>query len=435
MEEKSLTARIRLTVDGHRMMPAADATLAGVATPAAADAAADVAAVATPAAVAGAAAPPVVLMVSGGSDSVALARLLPPLYPRCCYTILHVNHQLRGEDADGDERFVVALAEELGLPCEVRRIDVAALAAARPNGNVEDVGRHARYQAAAETLDELCRQAGLAPAQGRVATAHTRDDRVETLFMRLVVGGGGSGLSSIPFVNGRTIRPLLDCTRAELREALLRDAPPPSPPQPDAPPPQPDALPPRAPPQPDAPPPLAAPQPDAQPLAPSLAAPPWREDASNRDTRRLRAFVRHEVIPLLETRNPGLLATVARSLDVLADEDAYLQKCAERLLNPSSTPASDELHLDTALFDGDPVLVRRAVREACRRVMPANARLTFGHIDNIAENGRHIGFATDIPGDVTVRNVYGTLIIRRKTAAEKPRHDPRYVDGREDSAV
>jgi tRNA(Ile)-lysidine synthase len=373
----------------------------------------------------------VVLMVSGGSDSVALAQVLPGLYPQHRYTILHINHQLRGAEADEDERFVAVLARRLGLPCEIRRIDVTALTAAQANGNLEDVGRQARYRAATELLDGLCREAGLDPAQGRIATAHTRDDRVETLFMRLVVGGGAGGLSSIPFVNGRTIRPLLDCTRAELRE-LLREA--------------------------------------------SQAQPPcehglWREDASNRDTRRLRAFVRHEVVPLLEARNSRLLATVARSLDVLASEDAYLQRRVEELLeqtctlHPSATPASasvargtqepppsasqpaptasqsapasgpGELHISAALFDEDPVLVRRAIREACRRVMPANARLTFEHIDAIAAKGRHIGFSTDIPGDVTVRNVYGTLVIRQKTAAERPRHDPRSANGRRGTAI
>jgi hypothetical protein len=190
--------------------------------------------------------------------------------------------------------------------------------------------------------------------------------------------------------------------------------------------------------------------------------------------------VRHEVIPLLKTRNPDLLTTVARSLDVLVDEDSYLQTRVDELLEqnciwyPAETPDSSkstglsgssdlsdssspsksvdpssptdllatlpqpfqgELRLSAALFDEAPVLVRRVVRAACKCVMPTNARLTFAHIDDIATKGRHIGFATDIPGDVTVRNVYGTLVIRRKTAAEKPRHDPRCAGGREGSVV
>ncbi|MDR1014292.1 MAG: tRNA lysidine(34) synthetase TilS [Coriobacteriales bacterium] len=393
MDEQGLIERIGRTVAAHRMLSEAG---------------------------------PVVLMVSGGSDSVALARLVPQGYPQGRYTVLHVNHMLRGQDADDDERFVVGLARERGLACEVRRVDVAALAAAQVNGNVEDVGRQVRYRAAEELLDRLCREAGCDGRQGRIVTAHTRDDRVETFLMRVVVGGGGSGLGSIPFVNGRVIRPLLDCTREELR-AYLRglaassaDAQLAAPadlgvdPQPTA------TADPSADPQPPAPAPFAA---APAPPAPAL----WREDGSNADTRRLRAFVRHDLIPLLQTRNPQLLRSVGRSLDVLSAEDAFLAGLADELEERFVEEGKDgALSIDVALLDEDRVLARRVVRTACKRVMPPAARLTFGHIENIVAEGRHIGFATDIPGDVTVRNVYGTLVIRRKTAAEKPRHDPRH---------
>jgi tRNA(Ile)-lysidine synthase len=157
------------------------------------------------------------------------------------------------------------------------------------------------------------------------------------------------------------------------------------------------------------------------------AAPLWREDGSNADTRRLRAFVRHDLIPLLQTRNPQLLRSVGRSLDVLGAEDAFLAGLADELEGRFVEEGEDgALNVDVALLDEERVLARRVVRAACKRVMPSTARLTFSHIESIVAEGRHIGFATDIPGDVTVRNVYGTLVIRRKTAAEKPRHDPRH---------
>jgi tRNA(Ile)-lysidine synthase len=159
---------------------------------------------------------PVVLMVSGGSDSVALARLLPVLYPQHLYTILHINHQLRAEDAEKDELFVVHLAQELDLPCEVRRVDIGVLAA-KTGDNLEQAGRSTRYREANVLLDGLCEQAGADPTLGRIVTAHTLDDRVETFFMRSIVGGGVGALGSIPYVNGRVIRPLLDCTRLDLQ--------------------------------------------------------------------------------------------------------------------------------------------------------------------------------------------------------------------------
>jgi tRNA(Ile)-lysidine synthase len=320
---------------------------------------------------------PLVLMVSGGSDSVALAYLLPRLADTHPCTILHINHLLRGAEADEDERFVAALAQGLGIPCEARRIDVAALAAAQgAAGNIEQVGRQQRYQAADALLDRLCTGAGADPRFGRIAVAHTRDDRVETFLMRVIVGGGASGLSSIPAVNGRVIRPLLDCTREQLREWL--------------------------------------------------AARPWREDRTNEDTRYARAFVRHELIPLMQARNPAVLTTIARSLDVLVSEDAYLRAQAEQLCSRYLGEGPDgSVSADSALFTEDPVLIRRIIREACVRAMPEGARITFDHIERIATQGEHVGFATDIPGDVTVRNVYGTLIFRQKTASEQPKRQPR----------
>jgi tRNA(Ile)-lysidine synthetase-like protein len=418
---------------------------------------------------------PIVLMVSGGSDSVALMRMMPRLYPQYSYTVLHVNHLLRGEDADEDERFVLDLARACGLPGESLRVDVGFLAA-QSGANLEETGRAQRYQAANELLDRLCAQAGVEAGRGRIAVAHTLDDRAETFLMRVIVGGGGSGLSSIPFVNGRVIRPLLDCARKELREWLRADGgvSPLWPRAGDT-----SLLPEKADGGVSL---LWQPTGDASPL--------WREDASNEDTSRLRAFVRHELIPLARTRNPRLAQSVARSLDVLATEDALLTRLAseleERFVNTRATdtsgahgatpavahtvayddtsgtthddtrgiahndvsdPAHDPAHdnagahdddgavtVDGALFEEDPALVRRVIRTACKQVMPAAARITFEHIENIAKNGRLIGFATDIPGDVTVRNVYGTLVIRRKTVAEKPKHDPRQRNGRREGA-
>jgi tRNA(Ile)-lysidine synthase len=111
---------------------------------------------------------PVVLMVSGGADSTALLVLactskLDIQDGRGCARIarerlhvLHVNHQLRGIDAEEDEECVVGLAEQFGVPYTIRRVDVAALAAAEGgSSNTENVGREVRYRAAAEIANEL----------------------------------------------------------------------------------------------------------------------------------------------------------------------------------------------------------------------------------------------------------------------------------------
>lgn len=149
--------------------------------------------------------------VSGGADSVALLRFLAALRPQFGWDLVvcHIHHGLRGAEADRDEHFVRALAEQLGLPCAVSRIDAAALAL-RDHISVEEAGRMARYAFFAQTAGE----------GGRIATAHTLDDSIETVLMNLVRGTGLRGLCGIPRIRGNIVRPLLDCIRAEVEDYL-----------------------------------------------------------------------------------------------------------------------------------------------------------------------------------------------------------------------
>src|ERR1700676_1957665 len=187
---------------------------------------------------------PVGIGVSGGADSVALLRLLAGLRAQLGVRlfVLHFHHQLRGADADEDEMFVAGLARDLGFDFVPGRADVAG--EARRNAlNLEDAARRLRYQFFAL----------VAAAQGlnRVAVAHTADDQAETVLAHLLRGTGLTGLAGIYPVAGLIVRPLLDLQREELREFL------------------------------------------------SDLGQPWREDATNQDTSRMRARIRHQLIPLL----------------------------------------------------------------------------------------------------------------------------------------
>ena len=127
---------------------------------------------------------PVLLMVSGGSDSEALLEMavageLGESYAAAQWHVLHVNHMLRGDDADADEAFVVRKCAGLGVGCTVERVDIAALAASSKSG-MEAVAREKRYELAERLLDKLCADAGVALGRGRICTAHTLDDRIET---------------------------------------------------------------------------------------------------------------------------------------------------------------------------------------------------------------------------------------------------------------
>ena len=115
----------------------------------------------------GHAAAPVILMVSGGADSIALLHMaatesldlgdgsgLAPVSHERLH-VLHVNHLLRGADADADQHFVQETCDSLDIPCTALRVNVAKLAQER-DGNVEEIGRRVRYDAARELAQKLC---------------------------------------------------------------------------------------------------------------------------------------------------------------------------------------------------------------------------------------------------------------------------------------
>lgn len=270
----------------------------------------------------------VVVMVSGGADSVALLRLLAEgaLAPGAAVSVLHVNHQLRGDASDGDEAFVRSLCDTLGVTCAVVSHDVAGYAVSA-GLNLEDAGRRLRYRFADEELDARCAAAGVPRSAGRIAVAHTADDRLETFLSRLVSGSGATGLISIAPVRGRVVRPLIDARRSDIVSFL-------------------DAL-----------------------------GQDWREDATNADTSRERSWVRHVLLPVIEERAPAFEQVARRTMQVLAEDDALLQEMAEAF-------ARDFAHQDGgALVFNRPALrtlshpmARRTLRTGIVRTFPEDRK-------------------------------------------------------------
>jgi tRNA(Ile)-lysidine synthase len=155
-----------------------------------------------------------VVAVSGGGDSVALLHLMVRLSPkrRPRIVVAHLDHGLRPGSA-ADRRFVVALAESLGLPSVSARRDVAA--ARRKDESLEEAARRVRRAFLADT-------ARTADAEV-IATGHTLDDQAETILMRLVRGAGPTALAAMaPAGPGPFVKPLLGLERAALRSWLAK---------------------------------------------------------------------------------------------------------------------------------------------------------------------------------------------------------------------
>ena len=154
----------------------------------------------------------VLVALSGGCDSVCLLSALSKLSQSLQLKLMavHVNHQLRGEEAERDEAFVSSLCKGLGLPLTVIRADVAAYAKKHKIGT-EEAGRIRRYEA----FEHVRQENGF----HWIATAHHADDNVETVFMRFLRGTGIRGLAGIPCkTESNIIRPLLEVTRQEIEE-------------------------------------------------------------------------------------------------------------------------------------------------------------------------------------------------------------------------
>ena len=321
----------------------------------------------------GQAAAPVILMVSGGADSMALLHMaateLLDLGDGAGLTrvakerlhVLHVNHLLRGADADADQHFVQETCDSLGMPCTALRVDVAKLAQER-DGNVEEIGRRVRYDAARELAQKLCVEQGVSRQKAKILTAHTADDRAETFMMNVMRGSGMSGLASIPRHRGLIYRPLLDYMHDQLKDWLkARDL-------------------------------------------------DWHEDATNTDTHYLRAYMRHNVLPLLKARNPLLVQTVCKIADLMTDEDDYLEgKAARKLRQITLRKSESSLVLDALkLCSTDVVIARRVVRIVTRQLIP-EAWLEFRHVDAVLEAvAAGVGVA-NLPQNLEARVRLGTV--------------------------
>jgi tRNA(Ile)-lysidine synthase len=153
----------------------------------------------------------ILLAVSGGIDSTVMTRLLAALVPRWHLRlyIAHVNHQLRGEESTGDETFVQELAASLKIPFGVERVDtIGFMESARLSK--QEAARQLRYEA----LETLRRRMGARS----VATAHQADDNAETVLLNALRGTGIRGLAGIPLRRepGNIIRPMLSLKRSDI---------------------------------------------------------------------------------------------------------------------------------------------------------------------------------------------------------------------------
>ena len=155
----------------------------------------------------------VIVGVSGGPDSISLLNVLNKIQKNKIINfeiiVVHINHQIRKE-ADSDEEYVKEYCEKNQIKCYTKRIDVIKYANNNKMG-LEEAGRKIRY----DFFDEILKQKNA----NKIAIAHNKNDKAETIIMNIIRGSGISGLRGIePIRDEKYIRPIIDCERYEIEK-------------------------------------------------------------------------------------------------------------------------------------------------------------------------------------------------------------------------
>ena len=241
---------------------------------------------------------------SGGADSMAMVLLLADLTAKYGFSLVvsHINHGIRGEEAERDAAFVAEFCARRGLPFVLETGDAPALCAQMHTG-MEDAARTLRYR----LLTDAAEQCGAE----YIATAHTADDHLETLLLHLTRGAGLAGMSGIRPQNGRILRPILPLTRADT-EAVV-----------------------------------------------TSYGEGFVTDSTNASDLYARNRIRHNVVPVLQTLNPAVARTAWENSGVIAAENAFLDRLADAALERVEQNGALQIAL---LLAEDPVLQARMVR-------------------------------------------------------------------------
>jgi tRNA(Ile)-lysidine synthase len=319
--------------------------------------------------------------VSGGADSVALLLLLLELREKLgiVLSVVHFNHKLRGRASDADEKFVAKLAARYGLELNSASLDVAKKAK-KERANLEDAARRARY-------DYFRSLAESGPCT-RIVVAHTADDQAETVLAHILRGTGLAGLGGIHPVAGPIVRPLLGVRRAELKTYLRN------------------------------------------------RKQTWREDVTNRDTKRMRARIRSKLLPLLEKQfQPAIVEHLATLADLAREDEATLQSHAEmRVLalaeetegtlripaRDIAWPKSASRSLQETNGENEQIAInsagirKRMIRHITANIKPRAGQLGANHVAAVLELARsgQSGSSLSLPGGVEVRRERDTLVFR-----------------------
>lgn len=273
----------------------------------------------------------IVLGVSGGPDSISMLDILNEIKEEYRFKIYvaHINHMIR-EEANDDEKYVQKYCEKNNIEFFAKRIDVQKIANTQKIGT-EEAGRNIRYDFFEEVLQKV--------GANKIAIAHNKNDKIETIIMNLLRGSGLSGLKGIePIRDGKFIRPLIECERQEIEQYC-----------------------------------------ENHQLEPRI-------DKTNFENDYTRNKIRNIVIPYIKNEfNPNIIETMDRLSQVATDESNYMElqtkKIYEKLLIEKT---ENQIILNLKEFNGqDKVIKNRIILLVTKELMGSTQRIEKIHIEDI----------------------------------------------------
>lgn len=275
----------------------------------------------------------IVLGVSGGPDSICMLDNLREVKEEQVIEfeiyVAHINHMIR-EEAIDDEKYVQEYCKKYNIECFVKRADVQKIASEKKIGT-EEAGRKVRYDFFEEVLQKK--------ESNKIAIAHNKNDKIETIIMHLLRGSGLSGLKGIePIRDNKYIRPLLECERTEIEQYC-----------------------------------------EDKKLNPRI-------DKTNFENEYTRNKIRNIVIPYIKKEfNPNIIQTLSRLSDLAADESNYIelqtQKTFEKILIAKE---KEQITLNLKEFNKqDKVIKNRLILYTTKELMGSTQGIEKIHIEDI----------------------------------------------------
>jgi tRNA(Ile)-lysidine synthase len=313
--------------------------------------------------------------VSGGIDSVVLVYTLARLSERLgtrLPIVAHVNHKLRAEESDRDEKFVKKIADDLGLHFISESFEIKIIAK-REKKSIQETARKYRLR----YLEEMALKLGC----NKIATGHNQDDLAETTLMWIARGAGLKGASGIVPKRGKFIRPLLACSRQEIssyaeQKGLIHV-----------------------------------------------------EDSSNSSLDYIRNVIRHQILPLIEKKcYPGAKKNIARFSELLRQDSDYLDDKSYEIMKNLTILSNSNLEISIDIDDiiGLHSSFRgRVIRQMINEVYGKLENIGFHHVEKILDlcAKREGGLRKlSIPGEIEVVRSYSKLTIRPYKEAKKTKN-------------